>query len=166
MRGLELEPFSYILECERDMPEETRTTWWILPKTGREANRSARLYAAAKRTVRSGYDEYNEKKLNVADREEFSSIVIKAENYCYSTRWIGHKNHLGEEYRGEDDYYWKEITDREMIGNIAHDIPGWALNEIIEQASTVSTVTPSEEKKYRARHAVRDVDRGSGNGDN
>jgi len=166
MRGLELEPFAYQLECEKDLPEDGRTTWWIVPKTGREANRSARLYAAAKRTVRGGYEEYNEKKLNVADREEFSAIILKVENYCYSTRWIDHKNHQGEVYRGEEDYYWKEITDKEMIGNIAHDLPGWALNEIIEQASTVTTVTPSEEKKYRASHAVRDVVGGSRDGDN
>lgn len=135
IHGVSREAVPFIPEEERTVKED-QTVVWIRPKTGHAANRTMARYAAAGRDGRKGYRELNVNKLDAADIQEFTDIVIKIENYGFSDQYPDLcKQGL-----------FKVIEDTETLKKVAMDISADLLIEVMEAANNMTVLKAGEKK--------------------
>lgn len=82
-RGVIDEAIPYVLESDRDSPEEEQTTWHIRMRSSKDVTKTIVQFAAAEKMGRGGYRDLDESRYNKADLNTFLSIVEKVENFVF-----------------------------------------------------------------------------------
>ena len=126
IRGTKKEAVPYVIEDDRSSDPKEQTIFWIKPKKSHEANLSLQRYASTARDGRGGYKEFNVKKLDSADIEEFTSLVERVENYGFAEDSLYYKDF--------DNGIVKTTDDKELLAAICTDLASNHLAEILEVA--------------------------------
>jgi hypothetical protein len=135
IRGVSRKAVAYVPEEERTVKVD-QTVVWIKPKTGHQANVTMSRYAAAGRDGRKGYRELNVTKLDNADLQEFTDVVIKVENFLFSDQYPDlMKQGL-----------MRVVEDSETLKKVAMDISADLLVEIMEASNNLSILKGGEKK--------------------
>lgn len=140
IRGIKKEAVPYVLEDDRANDPKNQTIFWIKPKRAHESNQTIKRYGGAARDARGGYKDFNVKKLDTADVEEFISTVTKVENYGFAEDSDYFKNY--------PEGILKSTGDKELLAAVAMDIGSAYLNEIFD-------VSNDNLKLEAGRHLVK-----------
>lgn len=134
MRGISRQAVPYVPDCDRGLPEEEQTTFWVKPRKGIDGARIVALYTAAERANPGQYREVSESKWRKADLTAWLDTVERVSNY-----------HFSEDHADLHAQSWiEEITDPDLLEKVARDIPLEVYNEVVNFASRVSSLTSAE----------------------
>jgi hypothetical protein len=133
MRGISKTPVPYLLDRDRNAPEEEQTTFWVRPRTGEDGAKIVARYSAAERTT-GAYREISEGKWRKADSDTWLDTVAKVEHFWFSDRfpdlaaqgWV------------------EEVTDPDLLVKVMQSIALEDYNEIVNFAARLSSLTPTE----------------------
>ena len=130
----------YVPIDDRETEFDKQTVFWIKPKKFGDANITLSRYAAAeKMNSRKGFREFDARKLTQADKEEFSDIVVKVENWKFSADFGGNGERITPIVDNEGD-----------LEKVCRDMPNELLNEVIEVANDMSKLTEGEKKSLNS----------------
>ena len=144
MKAIERVPHPYVVEEDRALPIEEQTVFWIIPKTHREANLTIKRYGESSKDTRKGYRELNANKLDIADIEEWRTIIDRIENFAFTD--VFYKEHPEVAKMANDKGYVKEIDKQWLIEEVIKYLPVDVVNEIFEVANDYSRLTEVEKK--------------------
>lgn len=71
----------YVLEEDRESQPNNQTIFWVMPKRSNEANQTLSRYGSTSKDGRQGFRQFDSKRLNAADVEEFCALVGKVERF-------------------------------------------------------------------------------------
>lgn len=145
IRGFNKEPVPFVLEDDRSNDPKEQTIFWVVPKKAHEANMTVKRYGGASRDVRGGYREFNVKKLDAADSEEFISTVVKIENYGFSEDSSYFLNYK------ETNGVVKSSESQEIIAAVAMDLPSGYLTEIFDAATDAHKLEAGRHVAHRGK---------------
>lgn len=78
------QPFPYILECERDLPENDQTTFWLKPRKTKDTAKALERVSKARDIRPGGQELYKGKAWIAGEQENFIDMVDHIENYWFS----------------------------------------------------------------------------------
>lgn len=137
-RGVIDEAIPYVLESDRDSPEEEQTIWYLKMRSSKDVNRSVTQYSAARRMGRAGYDEVDEQRYNKADLNTFLGFVEKVEQFTFGIP-SPEETHIKYEEDGKGEIFeTKEIVMEE--GKKTTKSRKWIRVKIIEKVSELKDV--------------------------
>lgn len=138
IRGVEEELVPYVLEDDRANPVADQTVFYVKPKTGHDQNKTVQRYAGAFKETRKGTREVNPIKMDVADQEEFISVVKKVDNYGFP------KSH--KMYSDFENGVLESTEDPSVIKEVARTLSADHLAEILEASNNQSRLSEGAKK--------------------
>lgn len=134
MRGAGRSPIPYVSNEDRTLPKEEQTIVWIRPKNTRIGAHVSRKYTAAfGNSVEDG--SYDPESWYEAMLEDFSSIVVRIDNYAFSNEYIESHSEIKESIN-DNGFYSKPILDPEMIRDVAEDVTDGFVQEVVNVAGS------------------------------
>jgi len=146
--GVTKRSIPYVPESERTATK-MQTVVWLVPKDGHSSNLTAARYAKAERTGRRGRRELDVETMDMADIEEFVSIVEKWEWFQFSDRFPELNTQVNKHPETQEELdpgIFPLVTDRVMLERIALDISPDLMIEIFETANSMSKLVDGEKK--------------------
>ena len=124
--AVERKTVPFVLEEDRASTANEQSIFWIMPKRSHEANITLSRYGGTSKDGRQGFRDFNVKKLDTADIDEFISLVEKVERYQLAP---------------DSDYYGQfksgvipETVDKMILAEIARSMSSAHLTEIFDAA--------------------------------
>jgi hypothetical protein len=148
IKGVERKAVPYVLEEDRGSSSSEQTIFWIKPKRSAEANKTLARYGATSRDGRGGYKEFDAKKLDAADIDEFCSLVEKVENYG-----LPNDSDLISAYK---DGIIKETVDKLELSEVARTMSSAHLTEIFDAAGNSRIL---EEGRFKGEKSINLVEK-------
>lgn len=137
IKGVSKKAIPYVLEDDRESPDKEQTVFWIKPKTGEDNNKTLARYGQASKETRKGR-EINVTKLNIADLEEFTSVVERVELYQFPED--------STVYKDFDNGVVNSTEDSSVLKEIARTLSADHLGEILEVSNNLSRLTAGAKK--------------------
>jgi len=131
-RGANTKPQPYILEGDRHLQEEEQTVWWIKCKNTVMGNETLQRYTRAQRQNIDGSSEFDTRKLQLADKEDFLEFCVKVENWYWSDEY---KEKHPNVVTNDLGYTVDPITDPEELANLVSDLSVGDFNELAAAAN-------------------------------
>jgi hypothetical protein len=147
------EPFPYVLESDRTLPENLQTKFWIKAHTAEMTDRITVMFANARKPRARG-DQYDPAKWSQATVDAFVMTVTKVENYIipaaveneFTRVLIPDGSTPALEYRGTQCHVVPMVDTRPKLTAVAQLMSGGQLTEISERADQVSHLSDAEKK--------------------
>ena len=134
-------PIPYVLEDDRDSPEEKQVVFWIIPLKGEEASDVTADYLDQVRAQAQSGHRGSRRRVRQADRRSWLSAVEKIENYPPSDD-IPELLALADETNGRI----ASVSDETGLLMIRKDMLGDQVQEIFNARSNFSTLEAAEKK--------------------
>lgn len=134
------EPFSYVLECDRGLPEDEQTIWWIVPYGALDTFKLEKRFARSEMAARGGSVKIDTKLRESATTETFLEFMDHIDNYFFedSKKGVNIASHETEE---------KKHVLRTMK-------PEW-LTELLEVASGRADIELASKKPSNSLHTSK-----------
>ena len=131
-RGANTQPQEYILEGDRALPVEEQTIWDIRCKNTIMGNATLSRYTRAQSPTANGGSEYDVRKLQAADKEDFLEFCVGVTNYGWSPAYL--EAHPQIEVH-EIGFYTGKISDPEEMADLVEDMSVGDFNELAAAAN-------------------------------
>lgn len=131
-RGANTKPQPYVLEIDRALPVEEQTIFWIKCKNTVMGNATLQRYTRAQRANADGSSEYDVRKLQLADKEDFLDFCVKVENYCWSEEYLERHPNVQVD---ENGFTINPITDPDELADLVGDLSVGDFNELSAAAN-------------------------------
>jgi hypothetical protein len=140
IRAVESKAIPYVLEDDRESPLNDQTVFWIRPKTGADNNKTLQRYSLATKENRKGFREIDPRKMNIADQEEFLSVVERVENFGFNK-----ENPMYAQFEKEEGIV-KDSTEPAVLKEIVRSLSADYLAEVLEVSNNISKLTEGAKK--------------------
>jgi hypothetical protein len=142
MRGVGSRPKEFICRMDTMEPEAFQTVFHIIPRNHERSNASSLKYSRAIRDGRGG--ELDPTAMNRADRESFLEFCPKVTNYAFSEDF--YETHPKIFEMANEEGFIAEISDRELLIEVARDLSNMALEELTDAVNDPVKLTEGLKK--------------------
>lgn len=131
-RGANTRPQEYILEGDRGLPVVERTIFELRCKNTTMGNETLARYTKAQRPTADGASEYDVRKLQLADKEDFIEFCVAVTNYAWSEEYLDAHPNVTVNDDGFDE---SRISDPDQLADLVTDMSVGDFNELAAAAN-------------------------------